>query len=58
MTLRIGRVSQYRNYTCSTKARQGESGFRGLTVPMQKLDRAVAVTLVNCANERRKPKRN
>lgn len=27
--------------TCSTKARQGERGCRGLTVPMDKLDRAV-----------------
>jgi site-specific DNA recombinase len=42
MTLRTGIGSQYRYYTCSTKARQGESGCRGLTVPMQKLDRAVA----------------
>jgi site-specific DNA recombinase len=41
MTLRTGKGSQYRYYTCSTKARQGESGCRGLTVPMQKLDRAV-----------------
>jgi len=31
----------YRYYTCSTKARQGERGCRGLTVPMDKLDRAV-----------------
>jgi hypothetical protein len=31
----------YRYYTCSTKARQGERGCRGLTVPMGKLDRAV-----------------
>lgn len=39
MTLRTGKG--YRYYTCSTKARQGESGCRGLTVPMDKLDRAV-----------------
>ena len=31
MTLRTGKGSQYRYYTCSTKARQGESGCRGLT---------------------------
>lgn len=42
MTLRTGKGSRYRYYTCSTKARQGESGCRGLTVPMDKLDRAVA----------------
>ena len=42
MTLRTGKGSQYRYYTCSTKARQGKSGCSGLTVPMDKLDRAVA----------------
>jgi site-specific DNA recombinase len=44
MTLRTGKGSaggMYRYYTCSTKARQGERGCRGLTVPMDKLDRAV-----------------
>jgi site-specific DNA recombinase len=41
MTLRTGKGSQYRYYTCSTKARMGETGCRGLTVPMNKLDRAV-----------------
>lgn len=44
MTLRSGKGSaggMYRYYTCSTKARQGERGCRGLTVPMDKLDRAV-----------------
>lgn len=43
MTLRTGKGSaggMYRYYTCSTKARQGERGCRGLTVPMDKLDRA------------------
>jgi hypothetical protein len=42
MTLRAGKGSaggMYRYYTCSTKARQGERGCRGLTVPMDKLDR-------------------
>ncbi|WP_085936603.1 recombinase family protein [Enhydrobacter aerosaccus] len=42
MTLRTGKGSRYRYYTCSTKARMGEKGCRGLTVPMDKLDRAVA----------------
>lgn len=44
MTMRTGRGSaggQYRYYTCSTKARIGESGCRGLAVPMAKLDDAV-----------------
>lgn len=44
MTLRTGKGSAgriYRYYTCSTKARQGASGCRGLTVPMERLDRAV-----------------
>lgn len=31
-----------RDYTCSTKARQGETGCLGRTVPMDKLDRVVA----------------
>jgi hypothetical protein len=29
MTLRTGKRGQYRYYTCSTKARQGETGFKG-----------------------------
>jgi site-specific DNA recombinase len=29
-------------YTCSTKARQGETGCKGRTVPMDKLDTLVA----------------
>ena len=44
MTPRTGKGSaggMYRYYTCSAKARQGERGRRGLTVPMDKLDRAV-----------------
>lgn len=32
----------YRYYTCSTTARQGKNGCGGLSVPMDKLDRAVA----------------
>jgi site-specific DNA recombinase len=42
MTLRTGKGGRYRYYTCSTKARQGETGCVGHTVPMDKLDRVVA----------------
>ena len=42
MTLRTGKSGRYRYYTCSTKARQGETGCRGRTVPMEKLDTLVA----------------
>jgi site-specific DNA recombinase len=42
MTLRTGKGGRYRYYTCSTKARQGETGCRGRTVPMEKLDKLVA----------------
>jgi site-specific DNA recombinase len=42
MTLRTGKGGRYRYYTCSTKARQGETGCKGRTVPMDKLDSVVA----------------
>src|SRR6266567_3513158 len=42
MTLRTGKGGRYRYYACSTKARQGETGCRGRTVPMEKLDTLVA----------------
>src|SRR6516164_3308159 len=42
MTLRTGKGGRYRYYTCSTKARQGETGCAGRTVPMHKLDMFVA----------------
>ena len=42
MTLRTGKGGQYRYYTCSTKARQGETGCKGRTMPMEKLDTLVA----------------
>ena len=45
MTLRTGKGSaggEYRYYTCSTKARQGSTGCAGITVPMDRLDGAVA----------------
>src|SRR5712691_926743 len=40
MTLRTGKGGRYRYYTCSTKARQGETGCLGRTVPMDKIGRA------------------
>ena len=42
MTMRTGKGGRYRYYTCSTRARQGSTGCSGLTVPMGKLDTAVA----------------
>jgi hypothetical protein len=42
MTLRTGKSGRYRYYTCCTKARQGETGCSGRTVPMEKLDNLVA----------------
>jgi site-specific DNA recombinase len=42
MTLRTGKSGRYRYYTCSTKARQVETGCKGRTVPMEKLDTLVA----------------
>jgi site-specific DNA recombinase len=42
MTLRTGKSGRYRYYTCSTKARQGETGCKGRTVPMERLDTLVA----------------
>jgi len=37
MTLRTGKGGRYRYYTCSTKARQGETGCKGRSIPMEKL---------------------
>ncbi len=42
MTLRTGKGNRYRYYTCSTKARQGETGCKGRSIPMAKLDDIVA----------------
>src|ERR1700720_4242034 len=42
MTLRTGKSGRYKYYTCCTKARQGETGCKGRTVPMEKLDSVVA----------------
>jgi len=38
MTIRTGKGGRYRYYTCSIKARQGESGCKGRSIPMEKLD--------------------
>ena len=42
MTLRTGKGGGYRYYTCSIKARQGETGCKGRSIPMEKLDNLVA----------------
>lgn len=43
MTLRTsGKGQQYRYYTCCTAARQGKTGCRGRTIPMEELDTIVA----------------
>ena len=42
MTLRTGKGGRYRYYTCSIKARQGETGCKGRSIPMEKLDNLIA----------------
>src|SRR6266576_849313 len=42
MTLRTGKSGRYRYYTCCTKARQGETGCKGRTIPMERIDSVVA----------------
>ena len=42
MTLRTGKGGRYRYYTCSIKARQGETGCKGRSIPMDKLDNLAA----------------
>jgi len=42
MTIRTGKGGRYRYYTCSIKARQGGTGCSGRSIPMEKLDTAVA----------------
>jgi hypothetical protein len=42
MTLRTGKGGWYRYYTCLIKARQGETGCEGRSIPMEKLDNLVA----------------
>jgi site-specific DNA recombinase len=41
MTLRTGKAGAYRYYACSTQARQGEKGCKGLSVRMDLLDASV-----------------
>jgi site-specific DNA recombinase len=41
MTIRTGKGGRYRYYTCSIKARQGETGCEGRSIPMDKLDGVV-----------------
>jgi hypothetical protein len=38
MTLRTGKGGRYRYYTCSIRARQGETGCKGRSIRMEKLD--------------------
>ncbi|WP_428490132.1 zinc ribbon domain-containing protein [Rhodopila sp.] len=40
--LRTGKGGQYQYYTCCTKARQGGTGCKGRSIPMEKLDNLVA----------------
>lgn len=42
MTIRTGKGGRYRYYSCSTAARQGETGCKGRAIPMKKLDDLVA----------------
>jgi hypothetical protein len=42
MTLRTGNGGRYRSYTRSIKARQGETGCKHRSIPMEKLDNLVA----------------
>jgi site-specific DNA recombinase len=42
MTLRTGKGGRYCYYTCSIKARQGETGCKGRSIPMEKLENLVA----------------
>ena len=41
MTIRTGKGGRYRYYACSIKARQGETGCEGRSIPMDKLDGVV-----------------
>jgi site-specific DNA recombinase len=41
MTIRTGKSGRYRYYACSIKARQGETGCEGRSIPMDKLDGVV-----------------
>lgn len=41
MTIRTGKGGRYRYYACSIKARQGETGCEGRSIPMEKLNSVV-----------------
>ncbi|MGH7120824.1 MAG: recombinase zinc beta ribbon domain-containing protein [Acetobacteraceae bacterium] len=45
MTIRTGKSGRYRYYTCSTAARQGATGCKGRSIPMERLDDLVAAHL-------------
>ncbi|MCW8309326.1 recombinase family protein [Acidiphilium sp. PA] len=38
MTIRTGKSGRYRYYTCSIAARQGDTGCKGRSIPMERLD--------------------
>ena len=42
MTIRTGKSGRYRYYTCSIAARQGSTGCKGRSIPMERLDDLVA----------------
>ncbi len=42
MTIRTGKSGRYRYYTCSIAARQGDTGCKGRSIPMERLDDLVA----------------
>ncbi len=42
MTIRTGKSGRYRYYTCSMAARQGDTGCKGRSIPMERLDDLVA----------------
>lgn len=42
MTIRTGKSGRYRYYSCSTAARQGETGCKSRATPMEKLDGVAA----------------
>ncbi len=47
MTLRTGKGGRYRYYTCSIKARLGETGCKGRSNPMDKLDSLLAENIAD-----------
>jgi hypothetical protein len=47
MTLRTGKGGRYRYYTCSIKARHGETGCSGRSIPMPQLDAIICDHIEN-----------